>query len=294
MSFAFIQAEKAHFPVTVLCSVLGVSRSGFYAWQAAEPSRRRQEDERLGVAIAAIHRQSRHTYGAPRIQAELREQGLRLGKKRVARLMRERGLAVTLRRRKHPRQDGGPAPATPIAENVLDRQFTKPEPNQAWVGDITYVRTGEGWLYLAVLLDLHARRVVGWSMSDTIDRHLAIGALTMAVANRGVPQGLVHHTDRGSQYTSDAYRTELARLGFKPSHSRRGNCWDNAVSESFFATLKLELVYRQPFASRESARRAIFEYIEVFYNRQRRHSRLGYLSPVEFEKRFGVQERLPA
>lgn len=294
MRYAFIDAEKAQFPVLLLCKVLGVSRSGFYAWRARPASQRGKTDAELAQEIVEVHAVSRGTYGSPCVHAELRARGLRVGKKRIARLMRDRGLAARKRRRFRPKTTDSNH-HLPIAENVLDRDFSRPAPNQAWVGDITYIPTAQGWLYLAVLLDLHSRRVVGWAMSDRIDRHLVLGALSMAVTNRGVPAGgVLHHSDRGSQYASDDYRKALAGYGFKASMSRRGNCWDNAVSESFFSTLKVELVHQRQFATRAEARTAIFEYIEVFYNRQRRHSTLGYVSPAQFESYSGCEVQIPA
>lgn len=294
MKYAFIDAEKAQFPVLLLCKVLGVSRSGFYAWRARPASQRGKTDAELAQEIAQVHAASRGTYGSPRVHAELRARGLRVGKKRVARLMRDRGLVARRRRRFQPKTTDSNH-RLPIAENVLARDFARPAPNQAWVGDITYIPTTQGWLYLAVLLDLYSRRVVGWAMSDRIDRHLVLGALSMAVTNRGVPTGgVLHHSDRGSQYASDDYRKALERYGFEASMSRRGNCWDNAVSESFFATLKVEMVHQRQFATHAEARPAIFEYIEIFYNRQRRHSTLGYVSPAQFEAHSGREVQVPA
>ena len=283
MKYGFVEAEKAHFPVSLLCKVLGVSRSGFYAWRSRPQSPRAQQNATLAETITEVHQTSRGTYGSPRVHAELRHRGMAVGKKRVARLMRERGLVARRRRPFRPKTTDSNH-SHPIAENKLDRTFSRPAPNQAWVGDITYIRTDEGWLYLAVLIDLFSRRVVGWAMSDRIDRHLTISALTMAVANRGpATKDVLHHSDRGSQYASEDYRQALARHGFVISMSRKGNCWDNAVAESFFATLKTEMVHQRHFATRVEARTAIFEYIEIFYNRRRRHSSLGYLSPAEFE-----------
>lgn len=283
MKFAFIHAQKANFPVTVLCDVLGVSTAGYYAWRERPMSKRQQGDAALSEVITSIHANSRRTYGSPRVHAELKALDVSISQKRVARLMRQNGLAARKRRRFLPKTTDSNHPH-PIADNVLARDFTRSAPNQAWVGDITYVATGEGWLYLAVLLDLYSRRVVGWAMSDRIDRQLVLDALSMAVTHRGAPSGgVLHHSDRGSQYASTDYRKALAEFGFESSMSRKGNCWDNAVSESFFATLKVELVHRHRYVTRTAARRSIFEYIEVFYNRQRRHSTLGYVSPSQFE-----------
>jgi putative transposase len=283
VKFRFIAAEKATFPIRLLCRTLQVSRAGFYAWRDRAPSARAQADERLGVEIAAIHTETRRRYGSPRVHAELVQRGHRTSRKRVARLMRSRGLAGRRRRRfrittqsRHP---------FPIAPNVLARQFERAAPDQAWVTDITYIPTGEGWLYLAVILDLYSRFAVGWAMSERITDDLTLDALGMALARRRPPPGLLHHSDRGSQYASGDYRTLLERHGIVCSMSRRGDCWDNAVAESFFGSLKVELVHDAAWPTRTTARTELFEYIEVFYNGQRRHSALGYLSPRAFEQR---------
>ncbi|HWN41149.1 MAG TPA: IS3 family transposase [Thermoanaerobaculia bacterium] len=280
--FAFIAEEKAAFPVRLLCRTLRVSRAGFYAWQGRPPAPRARADDRLGLAIAAIHAESRQRYGSPRVHAELADRGCRTSRKRVARLMRARGLAAWRRRRfrvtthsRHP---------LPVAPNVLARQFDRPQPDRAWVTDITYIPTGEGWLYLAVLLDLCSRLAVGWAMSDRLSDDLTLDALGMALARRRPPHGLLHHSDRGSQYASGDYQRRLAQHGIVGSMSRRGNCWDNAVAESFFATIKVELVHDAAWATRAAARAELVEYLEVFYNGQRRHSALGYLSPRAFER----------
>jgi putative transposase len=286
--FDFIQAEKAHYPVGVLCSVLAVSRSGFYAWLRRPRSRRAREDARLAVDIAAVHQRSRSTYGSPRVHAQLRNAGVRVGRKRVARLMREQGLAP--RRRKRFRKTTDSNHALPVAPNVLDRDFTIESPNLAWAGDITYVWTAEGWLYLAVLIDLYSRRVVGWATSASLERSLAIAALEMAVRSRQPDPGLVHHTDRGCQYASDEYRNRLADALMTRSMSRVGDCWDNAVAESFFATLKGECLDHEHLPSRAVAHAVIADYIEVFYNRQRLHSSIGYVSPVEYELKQAVAD----
>lgn len=281
-----IDAEKAVYPVTILCKALDVTRSGYYAWLGRGKSSRERTNEELSVRIVEIHKASRGTYGCPRIQAELKSQGHRVSRRRVARLMRNQGIRVRRRKRWTPRTTDSNH-RLPVAPNLLDRAFERSAPNQAWVGDITYVRTDEGWLYLATLLDLYSRKVVGWSMSDKIDRHLVLGALEMAAFNRKPAAGLIHHTDRGSQYASGDYREALDRNGMIASMSRKGNCWDNAVAESFFSTLKTEL--SGAYKTHADARRAIFEYIEVFYNRKRRHSSLGYLTPAEFEARFNSE-----
>jgi transposase InsO family protein len=282
MRFAFIDAEKASFPVVVQCEVLEVSRSGFYAWRARKPSTRATEDARLAVAIVAAHKASKRRYGSPRIHRALRQRGVRLGKKRVERLMRSAGLVTKQKRRFRRTTDS--AHDRPIAPNLLARNFEPPAPNLAWAGDVTYIATGEGWAYLAVLLDLFSRRVVGWAMSATNDTELALAALQRAVERRRVSLvGLVQHTDRGSPYASADYRAALAEHGMIASMSRKADCWDNAVSESFFATLRAELVDDERFPTRGAAETVIGSYIEDFYNLQRLHSHLDYVSPIEFE-----------
>lgn len=283
MRFALIDAEKARYPVALLCEVLQVSRSGFYAWRRRKAPPRRRADALLAAQIAGAHRRSRGTYGSPRVRAELRAQGVRVSRKRVARRMREQGLRGRSPRRVCRTTDS--QHDSPVAPNRLAREFETSAPNKVWAGDVTYVATGEGWLYLAVLLDLFSRRVVGWSMSTTNDRTLALSALERAVTHRRPAPGLVHHTDRGSPYASEEYRRRLAELGLVSSMSRTGDCWDNAVSESFFGTLKAELVDRVSYATHAAAHASIAEYIERFYNLQRRHSHNGYLSPIEFEVR---------
>lgn len=287
MRFAFIAVEKAGFPVRLLCRVLGVSRAGFYAWHTRGLSPHAHADERLGLEIAAIHAESRQRYGSPRVHAELGDRGHRVGRKRVARLMRQRGLAGRRRRRFRATTDS--CHAFPVTANVLARQFEQAAPDVAWVTDITYIATGEGWLYLAAILDLCSRAVVGWAVSERITRELTLEALDMALHRRCPRQGLLHHSDRGSQYASGDYQAVLAEHGIVCSMSRRGNCWDNAVAESFFATLKVELVHDAAWATRAVARAELFEYIEVFYNGQRRHSSLGYLSPRAFERQRAQQ-----
>ena len=254
MKFAFIAGEKAAFPVTVLCRTLAVSRAGFYAAQARPPAARARADAQLAVEIAAIHGESRQRYGSPRVHAELRARGQGVSRKRVARLMRHRGLAARRRRRFRVTTDS--RHAFPVAANVLARQFAAPAPDTVWVTDITYIPTGEGWLYLAVILDLCSRGIVGWAMSERITRQLPLDALGMALGRRRPSPGLLHHSDRGSQYASGDYQTHLARHGFVGSMSRRGDCWDNAVAESFFATLKVELVHDALWPTRAAARGA--------------------------------------
>jgi putative transposase len=279
--FAFIATEKAHYPVALLCRTMKVSRSGFYAWKNRPQAAHTLRDRSLGLEIAAIFAESHQRYGSPRVHAQLRAAGQRTARKRVARLMRVAGLRARERRRFRCTTDSNHGMA--IRENLLARRFTVNAPNTSWATDITYLWTPEGWLYLAVMLDLFSRRVVGWSLSERLERHLALDALQMALQDRRPPQGLLHHSDRGSQYASHEYQALLAEHGIVSSMSRRANCWDNAVAESFFASLKMELVYRTQWHTKDEARCALFEYIEVFYNRRRRHSALGYLSPAEFE-----------
>ena len=293
MRFAFILAEKALYPITVLCAVLGVSASGFYAWliRSAAPSERARADQQLGVEIAAVHARSRRTYGSPRVLASLRAQGRRVGKKRVERLMRQRGLRGE---RKRPfRTTTDSRHGDPIAPNLLARDFTAEAPNRVWVTDVTAVRTREGWLFVAAMVDLFARRVVGWATSETNDTELALAALEGAVRARRPPPGLVHHSDRGSPYASGRYRAALAAHRMVASMSRKGDCWDNAVAESFFSTLKAELTERTDYATREQARRSIGEYIDGFYNVERRHSFNGYINPTEYELRCHVKRVTP-
>ena len=284
MKFAFIQAEKAAFPVTVLCRVLGVSRAGFYAAQCRPVPLRVTADARLAVQIAAIHRASRRCYGSPRVHAELRARGQCTSRKRVARLMRRAGLAA--RRRRAFRVTTQSRHTHPVAPNRLARQFTASVPDRVWVTDITYLATVEGWLYLAVVLDLFSRRVVGWATSDRLGEGVALEALGMGLARRRPRPGLLHHSDRGSQYASAEYRAVLAGHGMERSMSGVGSCWDNAVAESFFATLKVELDHDGAWRTRAEAHRAVFDYIELFYNGERRHSTLGYLSPSAFERQW--------
>ena len=281
MRFAFIATEKAHFPVALLCRTLEVSRSGFYAWKHRPQAARTLRDQSLGLEIAAIFAESHRRYGSPRVHAQLRAAGHRTGRKRVARLMRAAGLRARERRRFRCTTDSRHAMA--IRENLLARRFTVTAPNTRWATDITYLWTLEGWLYLAVMLDLFSRRVVGWSVSERLERGLALDALKMALEARRPSQGMLHHSDRGSQYASHEYQALLAEHGIVSSMSRRANCWDNAVAESFFASLKMELVYQTRWRTKDEARSALFEYIEVFYNPRRRHSALGYKSPAEFE-----------
>lgn len=284
MKFEFIRAEKASYPVRALCRNLSVSVSGFYAWCKRPESERSARNRALTVVIADAHRQSRGTYGSPRVHRELRTLGHEVGRHRVARLMRQAKLEGVRRRRYVATTDSNHD--APLAPNLVRRQFNVEEPNRIWAADITYVRTWEGWLYLAVVIDLFSRKVVGWSTANHLRTEFVLDALAMATRRRSPGGGLVHHSDRGAQYASDDYRRRLTKNGMVCSMSRRGNCWDNAVVESFFATLKAELIDRNRWTTRDAAHDAIAEYITGFYNHERRHSYLEYLTPVEFEQRY--------
>lgn len=280
MKYRFIEENKGKYPTELMGGILGVSRSGFYNWKKRE-SKRVASDLKLLRAIEDIHRSSRKTYGSPRIYSQLKALGFKTSKSKVERLMRDNGIRSKMKKKfkattnsKHNH---------PIAENVLNRNFSPQVVNQVWAGDITYIWTKEGWLYLAVLLDLFSRQVVGWAMSDRMTKELALSALRMAVLKRRPARGLVHHTDRGSQYACGAYRQLLSAHGIVASMSRKGNCWDNAVSESFFHSLKTEMIFFEEFETRAEAMSKIFEWIEVFYNRQRIHSTLGNKTPEQFE-----------
>lgn len=283
--YRFIHAEEATWSVRLMCRVLGVARSAYYDWRHGEPGRRERDDAALTVHIKAIHRRSFGTYGSPRILAELRAEGHRVSRKRVARLMKESGLTGTPKRRFRPSTtDSDHTDA--IAPNLLERDFHADRPNVVWAGDITYLATAKGWVYLAVLLDLHSRKVVGWALEEHMRTELCLAALSRAVAVRQPAPGLIHHTDRGSQYASDAYRSALKSVGAVASMSRKGDCWDNAVSESFFGTLEQELVGQsKAWADANAARAAVSRYIHEFYNPIRRHSTLDYCSPNDFERR---------
>jgi transposase InsO family protein len=283
MRFVFIAAEKALYPVRLLCELLEVSRSGFYAWVDRPAPPKTTADARLVVEIRAALVRGRGAYGSPRVHRELRAHGIRVSRKRIERLMRENGIVARQKRRFVHTTDS--RHAHPIAPNLLDRHFDPKAANEAWAGDVTYIATAEGWLYLAVLLDLFSRRVVGWATSAVNDRELALEALRRALRSRRPARGLVHHTDRGSPYASDEYRQALVDGGIVASMSRTGDCYDNAVAESFFATLKAEHVDHEDFATRAIGTASIGDYVESFYNAARRHSHLGYVSPIEFELR---------
>jgi transposase InsO family protein len=290
MRYACIQAEKAHYPVTVLCRVLQVARSGYYAWCQRAESRRRQQNQWALVHIRACHHASKGRYGSPRIYQSLLAQGIRIGRHRIARLMRQYGVQSHCRRR-YRRATPSPAP-THIAANTLNRDFQADRPNQKWVGDITYLRVREGWLYLAVVLDLFSRRVVGWALTCQMTVALTLQAIDVAIQQRRVTTPVLAHSDQGSQYTAAAYQQRLVAWNIQGSMSRRGNCWDNAVAESFFATLKTELALedRGVLLPQAEMRREIFAYLEGFYNTHRLHSTLDYVSPVEFERRWEAQQ----
>jgi putative transposase len=281
--YLFVEREKAHHAVAVLCRVLEVSTSGYYAWRKRLPSARAQKDQQLTEQIVTIHQESRATYGAPRIHAELAAEGIHCGRKRVARLMHVAGIVGGHRRRSTitTRRE----PAAPPAPDRVDRQFVASTPNTLWTADITYVATWSGFLYLAVVLDVFSRRIVGWAMADHLRTELVLSALEMAIWNRRPDPGVIHHSDRGCQYTSLTFGHRCQQAGITPSVGSRGDCFDNAITESFFATLECELLDRQTFRTQAEARTAIFTYIEGFYNSQRRHSALGYLSPAEYERR---------
>ncbi len=283
MRYGFIARHQPVWPVRTMCRMLTVSRGGFYEWRGRAASKRSVEDARLTGLIRRSFLESDRTYGSPRVWRDLYDWGERCGKKRIARLMR----SVWLRARPKPHRppsDQGVRPEHAIAPNVLDRQFSAAGPNRKWVADFTYLWSAEGWLYVAGVLDLFSRKVVGWSMSAQMSAQLVIDALMMAIWRRGKPMSLLHHSDQGSQYTSEDFQRLLADQGVSCSMSRRGDCWDNAAMESFFSTLKTERTNRRRYATRDEARADVFDYIEGFYNPRRRHSTLGQVSPDEFEK----------
>lgn len=282
MTFAWMERHREQFPVRAMCETLGVSPSGFYASCQREEGPRQQSRVELRGQIEDVYTRSRGTYGSPRVYRELFEQGVRVCENTVAKLMRAQGLR-SKRRRKFVPCTTDARHSFPTAANVLDRVFEADAPNRKWVTDITYIETGEGWLYMAAVLDLYSRKIVGWSMADHMRVELVESALSMALARRKPGAGLLHHSDRGVQYACDRYQQRLEQEDLVCSMSRTGNCYDNAAMESFWATLKTELVYHEKFETREAAKKAIFEYVEVFYNRQRRHSSIGYVSPETFE-----------
>lgn len=287
MKFGFIAKHRGIWPSAWLCETLDVSRSGFYAWLTRAPSARQRSNEILSSEVRSSFLQSDRTYGARRVWHDLLAAGHACGLYRVERLMLHQGLRARPRRRGLP-QDRGDRMSNTMAPNVLDRQFTASAPNQKWVADFTYIWTAEGWLYVAVVLDLYSRRAVGWSMHATMTTQLVTDALMMAVWRRGKPDALLHHSDRGSQYTSEQFQRLLSELGVTCSMSRSGNVWDNSAMESFFSTLKTERIARKAYRTRDQARAEVFDYIECFYNPKRRHSTLGYISPIDFEKQAGL------
>lgn len=281
MRYAFAAAHEGGYSSVLMCRVLRVSRSGYYAWRDRPESDRAKDNRRLLERIKAIHKKSRQTYGSPRVHRQLVAEGEVCGTGRVERLMSSNGIMAKQTRKFVATTDS--RHDLPVAENILDRNFEVSEPDRVWVSDITYIPTEEGWLYLAGIMDLCSKTAVGWSMSESLERPLVIDALTMAYSRRRPGEGLIHHSDRGSQYASEDYRKLLLSYGMRMSMSRKADCWDNAPMESFFGTLKKELIHHRKYRTRDEARRDIFEYIEVFYNRERLHSSLGYLSPVAFE-----------
>jgi putative transposase len=283
--FVFVAKHRGIWPVTWICDALRVSRSGFHAWLNRAPSHRARSDEEMGVRVRASHVASDRTYGARRVWHDLLAEGYRCGLHKIERLMRVQGLRARPRRRGLPKDQGERAI---IAGNVLDRQFVADAPNRKWVADFTYIWTVEGWLYVAAVIDLFSRRVVGWSMKAEMTAQLVTDALIMAIWRRGKPDALLHHSDQGSQYTSEQFQRLMADSGVTCSMSRSGNCWDNAAMESFFSSLKTERIARKVYRSRDEARADVFDYIECFYNPIRRHSTIGYRSPIDFEREAGV------
>jgi putative transposase len=281
-SYRLIEAEKTSFPIQLMCRMLGVWRSGYYDWRDRPPSRRSREDTALTEKVREIHRRSRETYGSPRVHAELRALGTRCGRKRVERLMQEAGLRGCVRgRRKRTTRRSGRAV---VAKDLLQRSFAATQIDKVWVADITFVATREGFLYLAFILDIHSRRIVGWAMENHLRTEIVVDALQMAIWRRKPAPGLVHHSDQGVQYTALSFSERLREVGITPSMGRTGSALDNAMAESFVSTLKAELVSRMEFPTRQAAKTAIFEYLETFYNTRRLHSSLGYRSPADFEE----------
>ena len=287
MRFAFIAKHRGIWPAGWICEALGVSRGGFYAWLSRPRSKRSRSDEELGAMVRASFLASDRTYGARRVWHDMLAEGIECGLHRIERLMRLQGLKSRPRRRRMP-VDTGERCSSAVAPNVLDRAFEASSPNRKWIADFTYVWTAEGWLYVAAVVDLFSRRVVGWSMNAAMTAQLVTDALLMAVWRRGKPGALLHHSDRGSQYTSEQFQRLLSDHGITCSMSRSGNCWDNAAMESFFSSLKTERIGRKIYRTRDEARADVFDYIERFYNVKRRHSAIGYKSPMEFEMSAGL------
>jgi putative transposase len=284
MRFRFIEDHRADYPVRTMCGVLGVSPAGYYVWRSSPESPRAAANRSLLNDIKQVHRDNRGCYGSPRIHARLQAQGRRASRGRIERLMRRHGIRAIMARPRRVRTTDS-RHDLPIAPNLLDRSFVAAAPNQIWLADMTYIETDEGWLYLAAVMDMHSRRIVGWAMRDHLRTELPLAALRMAIQTRRPPAGLVHHSDRGVQYASGDYRCALQSTGIKASMSRKADCYDNAPMESFFHTLKTELVHHRQYATREEAKRDIFGYIEGFYNRTRLHSAIGYISPIEMEQK---------
>ena len=287
MKFAFIAKHRGIWPAGWLCGALGVSRGGFYAWLARPRSARARSDEELAAKVRASFLASDRTYGARRVWHDMIAEGMACGLHRIERLMKRQALRARPRRRRLP-PDLGERQASAVAPNVLGRVFEAAAPNRKWIADFTYIWTAEGWLYVAAVIDLFSRRAVGWSMSATMTAQLVTDALIMAIWRRGKPNALLHHSDRGSQYTSEQFQQILAEQGIACSMSRSGNCWDNAAMESFFSSLKTERTARKTYRTRDAARADVFDYIERFYNIKRRHSTIGYVSPMEFESNVGL------
>lgn len=283
MKFAFVAKHRSIWPVAWMCSALGLSRSGFHAWLGRSPSKRDRDDEAIGAKIRASFIDSARTYGARRVWRDVLSLGIDCGLHRIERLMRSQALRARPRRRGLPKDDG-PRQTSSIAPNVLDRQFVADRPNQKWIADFTYIWTAEGWLYVSAVIDLYSRRVIGWSMKAEMTAQLVADALVMAIWRRGKPDALLHHSDQGSQYTSEQFQRLMSDNGITCSMSRSGNVWDNAAMESFFSSMKTERTARKVYRTRDAARADVFDYIERFYNAVRRHSTLGYVSPIEFEK----------
>ena len=292
MKYAWIEENRETFALAVMCQMLGVSRAGYYDWQGREPSLKQREDQYLETRVVALFWQGRGCYGTRRLKQLLAIEGWLVSRRRIGRLLKEKGLACKTRKKRKPMTTDSQHDQ-PVAPNRLDRQFQVERPNQCYVGDISYIDTEEGWLYLAIWIDLYSRTVVGWSMKDHMKSALVCEALTMAIGSRETAPGLMIHSDRGSQYASDAFQKRLKDHQFIASMSRKAQCWDNAVAESFFHTLKTERVFQQRYTSHEQAKQSIFEYIEVFYNRQRLHSTIGYQAPLVYEQQqaaLGVVE----
>lgn len=284
MKFAFIAKHRSIWPVAWLCAALGLSRSGFHAWLRRSPSKRHRDDEAIGAKVRASFIGSARTYGARRVWRDVLSLGVDCGLHRIERLMRSQALRARPRRRGLPKDDGIRS-ASSIAPNVLDRQFVADQPNQKWIADFTYIWTAEGWLYVSAVIDLYSRRVIGWSMKAEMTAQLVADALIMAIWRRGKPDALLHHSDQGSQYTSEQFQRLMSDNGITCSMSRSGNVWDNAAMESFFSSMKTERTARKVYRTRDAARADVFDYIERFYNVVRRHSTLGYISPAEFEQK---------